>query len=60
MIEMRADPLSPPDSAEYRAATHPHNATVVRVGGHGRSPAPRRGTPTPFALVAPLPTKKIG
>lgn len=30
MTEMRADLLSPPDSVEYRAATHPHNATVVQ------------------------------
>ena len=30
MTEMRADLLSPPDSVEYRAATHPHNATVAQ------------------------------
>ena len=30
MTDMRADLLSPPDSAAYRAATHPHNATVVQ------------------------------
>jgi FAD binding domain len=30
MTEMRADLLSPPGSAAYRAATTPHNATVVQ------------------------------
>jgi hypothetical protein len=30
MTEMRADLLSQPGSAAYRAATTPHNATVVQ------------------------------
>ncbi|OPX13195.1 hypothetical protein B1790_00490 [Mycobacterium sp. AT1] len=30
MTDMRDDLLSPPDSAAYRAATTPHNATVVQ------------------------------
>lgn len=40
MIEMRADLLSQPGSAAYRAATTPHNATVVQrpvVVAHPRS-----------------------
>ncbi|OBG20591.1 FAD-binding oxidoreductase [Mycobacterium sp. 852002-51057_SCH5723018] len=40
MTEMRADLLSPPGSAAYRAATNPHNATVVQrpaMAAHPRS-----------------------
>jgi hypothetical protein len=42
MTEMRADLLSQPGSAAYRAVTTPRNATVVQLR-HGGSPGPRRG-----------------